>query len=129
MILVDTSVWIEVFDARRPLDLERVVDFDEVVMKSELPVLIDVSTAWCPPCKAARPVVSELARRHAGKLKVVELDGDASAELASRLCVRGFPTFIGIAFGQVVDRKLGFAGARPLEALAQCLLDAPRTPR
>src|SRR5262245_49276065 len=102
-----------------PVTLVSELDFDDVVMKSELPVLIDVSTAWCPPCKVARPIVTELARRHAGKLKVVELDGDASAELAARLCVRGFPTFIGMVDGQIVDRKLGFAGARPLEALAQ----------
>ena len=105
------------------------LDFDDIVMKSELPVLIDVSTAWCPPCKVARPVITELARRYAGKLKVVELDGDASAELAARLCVRGFPTFIGVVDGQVVDRKLGFAGAKPLEALAECLLTAERANR
>ena len=44
------------------------LDFDEVVMKAELPVFIDVSTEWCPPCRVAAPVVAELARRHAGKL-------------------------------------------------------------
>jgi thioredoxin-like negative regulator of GroEL len=105
------------------------LDFDEVVMKSDIPVFIDVSTEWCPPCKVARPVVAELARRHAGKLKVVELDGDTSPELAARLCVRGFPTFIGVVHGEIVDRKLGFAGANPLETLAQCLLAAARTAR
>jgi thioredoxin 1 len=100
------------------------LDFDDEVMKSELPVFIDISTAWCPPCKVAAPVVAELARRHAGKLKVVELDGDAAPELVARLGVRGFPTFIGVVGGSIVERKLGFAGKKPLEELAQALLDA-----
>ena len=108
--------------------LERVdaLNFDDAVMKSELPVFIDVSTAWCPPCKVAAPLVAALARRHAGKLKVVEIDGDASPELVARLGVRGFPTFLGFFRGNIVDRKLGFAGAKPLEALAEALLCAAR---
>jgi len=115
-------------DASHAHALEQVneLNFDAAVMKSELPVFIDVSTAWCPPCKVAAPLVVALARRHAGKLKVVEIDGDASPELTARLGVRGFPTFLGFFGGKLVDRKLGFAGAKPLEALAEALLCAAR---
>jgi len=102
------------------------LDYEDEVLGCELPVLIDVSTEWCPPCRVAQPVVAELARRHAGKLKVVAIDGDACAELAARFGVRGFPTFIGVFRGEIVDKKLGFAGARPLEQLAQTLLEAAR---
>jgi len=105
------------------------LDFDDEILRAELPVFIDVSAEWCAPCKVAAPVVAALAERHAGALKVVEIDGCASAELAARLGVRGFPTFIGVVRGEVVDQRLGFAGAKPLEALAESLLAAARGQR
>jgi thioredoxin 1 len=98
------------------------LNFEQEVTLSKLPVLIDVSAAWCGPCKIARPVVLDLARQHHGALKVVEIDGGESPELAARLGVRGFPTFIGVTAGQVVDRRVGFGGRRPLDELAQTLL-------
>jgi thioredoxin 1 len=96
------------------------LDFDDEVLRAELPVFVDVSAEWCAPCKVAAPVVAALAARHAGALKVVEIDGCASPELAARLGGRGFPTVIG------VDQRLGFAGAKPLEALAETILAAAR---
>ena len=98
------------------------LSFAQEVLKSELPVLIDVSTEWCPPCKAAAPVVAELARRLAGRLKVVMIDGDECAELVATLGVRGFPTFLGVRDGEIVARQAGFGGRRGLETLADCLL-------
>ena len=99
------------------------LNFEEEVARSNLPVLIDVSAAWCAPCKVARPVVAEIARAHRGRLKVVEIDGDESPELVARLGVRGFPTFLGIDKGQVVDRRVGFGGRRPLDELTRSLLE------
>lgn len=98
------------------------LNFDEEVTRSRVPVLVDVSATWCAPCRAARPVVEALAREHQGKIKVVEVDGDESPELVARLGVRGFPTFLAIANGQVIDRRAGFGGRRPLEELARALL-------
>jgi thioredoxin 1 len=98
------------------------LNFDAEVRKSALPVFVDVSTEWCAPCRVAVPVVVELARRHRGRLKVVALDGDESPNLAAELGVRGFPTFLGIVGGQVVCRRAGFAGKKPLDALAAELL-------
>ena len=96
--------------------------FAHEVLKSELPVLIDVTAAWCPPCKAAAPIIAELASRHAGRLKVVVIDGDDASELVATLGVRGFPTFLGIQNGEIVARQAGFGGKRNLEALAERLL-------
>jgi thioredoxin 1 len=96
--------------------------FAQEVLKSKLPVLIDVTAQWCPPCKAAAPVIAELAERHAGRLKVVMIDGDAAAELVATLGVRGFPTFLGVKDGEIVARQAGFGGRRGLENLAQTLL-------
>jgi thioredoxin 1 len=100
------------------------LNFDAEVLKASTPVLVDVSATWCGPCKAARPVVSELAKTHLGALKVVEIDGDESPALVARLGVRGFPTFLGVFGGQIVERHAGFGGKRPLEELATTLIEA-----
>jgi thioredoxin-like negative regulator of GroEL len=71
-------------------------------------------------------VVAELARMHAGALKVVEIDGDESPELVARLGVRGFPTFLGVLGGEIVERRAGFGGKRPLEELASTLLSGQK---
>jgi thioredoxin 1 len=99
------------------------LSFAQEVLSSNLPVFIDVTAEWCPPCKAAAPVVAELAQRHAGRLKVVVIDGDEASELVATLGVRGFPTFIGMRNGEIVARQAGFGGKRGLEALAQKLLE------
>lgn len=98
------------------------LNFETEVIHAAIPVLVDVSATWCAPCKAAHPVVAELAARHRGALKVVEIDGDESPDLVARLGVRGFPTFLGIVGGEVVERRAGFAGKRPLDELASQLL-------
>jgi thioredoxin 1 len=98
------------------------LSFATEVLKSELPVLIDVTAEWCPPCKAAAPFIAELAQRYAGRLKVVVIDGDESPDLVAALGVRGFPTFLGVRSAEVVARQAGFGGKRGLEAFAEGLL-------
>jgi len=100
------------------------LNFDSEVRRSDVPVLVDVSTAWCAPCRLAAPVVAELAKRHAGRLKVVAVDGDEAPELAAELGVRGFPTFLGFVGGHLVARKAGFGGKGPLASLADELVEA-----
>jgi thioredoxin len=98
------------------------LNFEREVLESELPVLVDVWATWCAPCKAAHPIVSALADAHRGQLKVVAIDGGESPELVERLGVRGYPTFLGIAGGEVVEQRLGFGGRRPLDELARSLI-------
>lgn len=104
------------------------LSFAHEVLKSDLPVLVEVSTEWCPPCKAAAPIVAELAKRHAGRLKVVMFDGDQAPELVATLGVRGFPTFLGLRDGEILARQAGFAGKRGLEAFVEALLAAQPAP-
>jgi thioredoxin 1 len=111
----------DIDQAKRP-EMVNELNFEAEVLRADRPVFIDVSAEWCGPCKMAAPVVQALAKRHAGALKVVEIDGGESPELVARLGVRGFPTFVGIVRGEIVARCLGFGGPRPLEALAQELL-------
>jgi thioredoxin 1 len=99
------------------------LSFAHEVLKSDLPVLIDVTAEWCPPCKLAAPIVAELAQRHAGRLKVVVIDGEEASDLVATLGVRGFPTFLGFRGGEIVARQAGFGGKRGLEALAENLLN------
>jgi len=99
-------------------------NFENEVLRSPLPVLIDVSTAWCGPCRTAAPVVVELARQHEGRLKVVAIDGDESPELVARLGVRGFPTFLGYVNGRRVESQAGFAGKKKLAELSERLISA-----
>lgn len=98
------------------------LSFAHEVLKSDVPVLIDVWAEWCPPCKAAAPILAELAERHAGKLKIVAVDGGEAADLVATLGVRGYPTFIGVRNGEIVLRQAGFGGRRNLEGLAEQLL-------
>jgi len=96
-------------------------NFEHEVRRSTFPVLIEVSAPWCPPCRAAAPIMRELAERYRGSLKVVEVDGEESPELVARLGVRGFPTFVAVVGGQIVKTLAGFSGRSALEKLALSL--------
>lgn len=92
-------------------------NFEHEVLKANLPVLVDVTASWCPPCRAAEPVLNRLARERAGQLKVVRVDGGACPELVAALRVRGFPTFVLFEAGRETRRQAGFSGSRSLFAL------------
>jgi thioredoxin 1 len=83
--------------------------FEAEVLGAELPVLVDFTAAWCPPCRALEPIVHALAKEQAGRLKVGTIDGDESPALASRLKVKGFPTVVLFSGGKEVGRHLGLA--------------------
>ena len=101
------------------------LNFEQEVLRAPTPVLIDVSTAWCPPCRVAQPVIHAIASEHAGRLKVVEIDGDECPELVARLGVRGFPTFITYAGGKQCQRQAGFGGKAALHRLVSEVLGSP----
>jgi thioredoxin len=98
------------------------LNFEDEVQKSPVPVFVDVTAPWCGPCKAAAPVVAEIAESTRGRLKVVAIDGGESPELVAKLGVRGLPTFLGIVGGKIVRARAGFAGKRALEAMRDELL-------
>jgi thioredoxin 1 len=100
------------------------LNFEQEVLRSSTPVLIDVSTRWCPPCRVAQPVIHALASEHAGRLKVVEIDGDECPELVARLGVRGFPTFIIYAGGKPCQRQAGFGGKAALQRMVREIVAA-----
>jgi thioredoxin 1 len=87
-------------------------NFDQEVIKSELPVLVDFWAPWCGPCRMVGPVVEELAEKYQGKLKVVKVNTDENQEVSLRYGIRSIPTIGVFKDGQVVDGVVG-AVAKP----------------
>ena len=85
-------------------------NFRHEVLKSELPVLLDVWGPGCPPCTQLAPVMMELSRKYHGRIKVAELNSALCPGVASRLHVRGTPTVIYFYKGVVKERVVGFRG-------------------
>jgi thioredoxin 1 len=91
--------------------------FAAEVLEADVPVLVEIGAAWCPPCRALEPLVEEAAQKYAGRLKVVALDADASPQTAARLKARGVPTMVLLRGGQEVARQLGLVNRAKLSAL------------
>ena len=90
-------------------------NFDNEVLNSNEPVLVDFSAVWCQPCKMLDPVVKQLAGEWNGKVKVVKTDADENPNLVMRYQVMGSPTLLFIKGGEVKERVTGFM---PKEKLA-----------
>lgn len=82
-------------------------DFEQQILQSDMPALVDFWAAWCGPCRTVGPIVEELASEYAGKVRVAKLDVDANKETPSKYGVRGIPTLMLFRNGQVVDQIVG----------------------
>ena len=91
--------------------------FDEEVLKSDIPVLIDFWAEWCAPCKMLGPTIEEVAVAYKGRAKVAKINVDQNPGLAQRYGIRSIPAIILISNGEVVDQLIGVQSKETLAAM------------
>jgi len=94
-------------------------NFDQEVLKSDIPVLVDFWAPWCGPCRMVSPLVDELAEELTGKLKVVKVNTDENQEIAVKYGIRSIPTLGIFKDGNIVD---GVIGAVPKQTIKERVL-------
>ena len=97
-------------------------NFEEEVLKSPLPVLVDFWAEWCGPCRMIAPAVEELARTYEGRLKVGKVDVDSQGELAGRFGIISIPTLMVFKDGQAARQKIGALPKPQIEGLFKDLI-------
>lgn len=90
-------------------------NFDQTVLKSDRPVIIDFWAAWCGPCRALAPIVDEVAKQYGGKVVVGKMDVDKNTATPQRYGVRGIPTLLVFKGGQVREQIVGYVPKETIE--------------
>ena len=90
-------------------------NFEEEVLKSELPVLVDFFATWCGPCKMLAPVIEEFAEKYEGKVKIRKVNVDEENELAMKYQILSIPTLVLFKEGKVVNTKIGLCSKSEIE--------------
>jgi len=92
-------------------------DFEEKVLKSSLPVLVDYWAPWCGPCKMAEPSLEELYTAYEGKVQIMKMNVDENSVVPQRFSVMSIPTTILFVNGTEKGRQIGFSGKQAFEEL------------
>ena len=82
-------------------------NFDEVVLKSDIPVVVDFWAEWCGPCRMIAPIIDEISKEYSGKALVTKCDVDDSPSVAAQFGIRNIPTVLFFKNGKVADKQVG----------------------
>lgn len=96
--------------------------FEEVVIQSDVPVIVDFWAVWCGPCRQIAPMVEEIGKEYEGKARVVKLDVDNNNETAARFGIRNIPTVLYFKNGEVADKQVGVVPKNVLVNKLEALL-------
>ncbi|MDK2897439.1 MAG: thioredoxin 1 [Candidatus Atribacteria bacterium] len=97
-------------------------NFQEEVLESPIPVLVDFWAPWCMPCRMVAPIVEEIADKWSGKVKVCKLNTDEAISIAQKYGIQAIPTLIVFHQGREVDRVVGYVPKNQIEAKLQPLI-------
>jgi thioredoxin 1 len=92
-------------------------NFEQEVLKSEVPVLVDFWAAWCVPCKMIAPTLEELGGEHAGKVRIAKLNVDENRSTASTYGIRGIPSLILFKGGELKEQMVGVHSKQEISQL------------
>ena len=96
-------------------------NFDEEVIQSDVPVLVDFWAEWCSPCKALTPTINELADEYVGKVKVGKVDTDANRDVSARYQVSAIPTVVVFHEGKIKEKFVGLRGKKDFKVALDVL--------
>lgn len=94
-------------------------NFQNEIIKSSIPVLVDFWAPWCGPCKMIAPHLEEISKQYADKLKVAKINVDDASDIATRYNVMSIPTLLLFKNGEIMDKKVGALSKSDLEKMIQ----------
>ena len=97
-------------------------NFEELVMNSDKPVMIDFWAVWCGPCRMIAPIVEEMSGEYDGKAVIGKVDVDSNPNVAMKYGIRNIPTVIFVKGGEIVDKQVGAAPKQVFTAKLDALL-------
>ncbi len=99
-------------------------DFEQQVLNSELPVIVDFTAEWCPPCRVLAPLFARLSDAYEGKLRFAKMDTDENTRIPSQLGIQGVPTLVLFANGRPSGRIVGPHPGRLQQSIERLLAEA-----